>query len=164
MKTNVRGSVLGLGVALVFVAAPLVLLVPLESAAQVAVINTAPFQARFPQFRIPPGVNVNESCITVPAGKRLTLEHVSGIAFQLPPNEAIVWFEVETLAANLRGSHLLLPTPTAILIGLATFVTSQQVRLYADGGTEVCFRAFGTDQTGVTTVDATVSGYLVDLP
>ena len=107
--------------------------------------------------------NVEKSCLAVPSFKRLTIEHVSGSAFFFPANSAIVWFQLETKADGFTTGHILVPVATAVGTTLAQFVTSQQVRLYADGGTDVCFRAFGTDQSGVITVDAQVSGYLVDL-
>ena len=171
-----------------FAAALLVLLIPGESGAppppppfddpidarivsplnggQVAVINTAaraPFQRSFPQFVIPMNKNVEESCLAVPSFKRLTIEHVSGSAFFLPANSAIVWFQLETKADGFTAGHLLVPVATAVGTTLPQFVTSQNVLLYADGGTDVCFRAFGTDQSGAITIDAQVSGYLVDL-
>jgi len=183
MRASVRRNVSALG--LLSAAALLVLLMPGESGApppfsgpidaeivsplnggQVAVINTAataPFQRSFPQFVIPVNKNVEKSCVAVPFFKRLTIEHVSGSAFFLPANAAIVWFQLETKADGFLTAHLLVPVATAVGTAHAQFVTSQQVRLYADGGTDVCFRAFGTDQSGVITVDAQISGYLVSL-
>jgi hypothetical protein len=183
MRASVRCNVSGLGA--IFAAALLVLLIAGESGAappfdgptdarivsplnggQVAVIDTAaraPFQRSFPQFVIPLNRNVGQSCVAIPFFKRLTIEHVSGSAFFLPPNSAIVWFQLETKADGFTTGHILVPVATAWGTTLAQFVTSQQVRLYADGGTDVCFRVFGTDQSGAITVDAQVSGYLVDL-
>src|SRR5262245_48631820 len=133
---------------------------------QIAVINAAaiaPFQRSFPQFVIPANANFSKSCVAVPFFKRLTIEHVSGSAFFLPADSAIIWFQLDTRADGFTVEHLLVPTATPAGTGLDQFVTGQQVRHYADGGTNVCFGAFGTDQSGVIKVDAKVSGYLVDL-
>src|SRR5262249_34944874 len=121
MRAAVHCNLSGLGV--MFAAALLVLLIPGASGAapqpppfnepidaqivsplnsgQVGVINTAaraPFQRSFPQFVIPINRNVEKSCVAVPFFKRLTIEHVSGSAFFLPANSAIVWFQLETKA------------------------------------------------------------------
>jgi hypothetical protein len=104
---------------------------------------------------------------TVPAGKRLVIEHISGFV-QLPSGaQAIYSIKTAVDASYLGGvqfseahlDHLLGPVTQAGSV----FSVSNSLRLYADAGTAVVFHvAVETAGGSVTYVLASLSGYLVD--
>jgi hypothetical protein len=132
---------------------------------------TASFEASFERGRIDaiaaPHISV------VPAGKRLVIENVSALV-RLPPGEKLVATEVSTIR-NINhnpvfNSGVWLGSNFQGTLGAVEdwFIASQAVRLYADsseGGLgEVSLKftraGFGDD----THINATISGYLVDVP
>ena len=105
---------------------------------------------------------------TVPAGKRLVIEHASGFV-QLPAGAQALY----TLRTAVAGTYLGgAPYPNVALDHLlgpaaqagATFSVSNALRLYADPGTTVVFHVdVETAVSGIDYVFANISGYLVDL-
>jgi len=104
---------------------------------------------------------------TVPAGKRLVIEHVSGFV-QLPAGAQAIYSLKTAIDASYLGDvhfsgvqldHLLGPATAAG----DTFSVSNSLRLYADAGTTVVFHVAVETATGnVSYVLASLSGYLVD--
>jgi hypothetical protein len=97
---------------------------------------------------------------TVPAGKRLVIEYVSA-KVTIPGGHKLRALNVFT---NLNGDfayHFLAPTPTGVF---NEYVAAQQLRLYADPNTQVNICASRDNGDGIAPVQATISGYLVDLP
>jgi hypothetical protein len=119
-----------------------------------------PFQQKM-NFNLADGFS--EVCMpiaTVPAGKRLVIEYVSA-KVNIPGGQKLRALNVFT---NLNGDfayHFLVPTPTG---AFNEYVAGQQVRLYADPNTQVNICASRDTGDGIAPVQATISGYLVDLP
>ncbi len=111
------------------------------------------------------GTNVSVETIgTVPAGKRLVIEFVT-MTGQVPAGQHAEIFEITTSTDPLGGvSHQLVinPQPDAV-IGDALFRSSQQVKLYANAGTQVNVLFRRSSSAGLATFGATISGYLVDM-
>jgi hypothetical protein len=135
------------------------------SAVPVVNINDAgqPFQNA--TNSVQSGTNVSVATIaTVPAGKRLVIEFVS-MTGQVPPGQHVELLQITTVAGTSGGiTHDLLvnPQPDAV-IGDALFRASQQVRLYANAGTQVQALFRRSSSAGNATFEATLSGYLVDM-
>jgi hypothetical protein len=104
---------------------------------------------------------------TVPDGKRLVIEHVSGEVTSGATCKALygsVLTSVTTDGTEVASTHRF-PLSATPLPNRTVF--SQQVRLYADPNTNVRGGAFGHDGTNNCTVDRfslLISGYLVDVP
>jgi hypothetical protein len=90
---------------------------------------------------------------TVPAGKRLVIEYVNGIA-QLVGATQPDWTLEITESAGAQGYHF---AGTSLFNCANCYVVSQQIRAYASGGGVV---RVGTVPTGSV---LRVSGYLVDI-
>lgn len=93
------------------------------------------------------------SIYSVPAGKRLVIEHVSGRIFG---NEVNVVVELRTTVGGVLGRHVL--PLTSVNQTVAAF--GQEFRGYADSGTDVFFAAGGLVPPSVR---GTISGRLVDV-
>jgi hypothetical protein len=99
---------------------------------------------------------------TVPAGKRLVIEQVSGSAFIDTAGE-VVEFSVATTTNGTYARHRLAFFPIGNAGGYTKgYTASQSVTLYADENTEVVLAA-DRNLPGAGVMHATVSGYLVDL-
>jgi hypothetical protein len=112
------------------------------------------------------GTNVSLVTIaTVPAGKRLVIEFVSMLG-QVPPGEHVELLELNTIADPFGGAthELLVNEQPAAVSGDALFRASQQVRLYANAGSQVKALFRRSSSAGDATYTATISGYLVDVP
>ena len=105
---------------------------------------------------------------TVPAGKRLVIEHYSA-RFLSDPGCRL---SVDALRTSVNGAsllHFFTPTLTGSTTQRFSTVVSQQTRLYADPGTtvsRVAFLAVEGDQDclPLQASEGVVSGYLVDVP
>ncbi len=109
--------------------------------------------------------NFSEVCsplTAVPAGKRLVIEYVSGKATFPAADQKLRNMSIRTTLNGNQVYHYLAPMATGIF---NEYVAAQQVRLYADGNTlpHICVSR-GTLNDGIVTVQASVSGYLVDMP
>jgi hypothetical protein len=98
---------------------------------------------------------------SVPAGKRLVIEHISceiWLQFDAVPGE---FFVATVLNAPPPVSHLLLWQK--MLHG--PYGISESLRLYAEANTDVEVQAIRDGATTqVATVDVTIAGYLIVLP
>ncbi len=105
---------------------------------------------------------------SVPAGKRLVVEHVS--AFLGVPDGQKVLFGIATRLGGMLEIHSLVAQEQGVfpqVLGLgakATFVASQPSRFYADSSTEVIVSVARTSTTGTAAGSMVVSGHFVDLP
>jgi hypothetical protein len=105
---------------------------------------------------------------TVPANKRLVIEHASGFV-QLPDGSKAVFTLKTAIAGTSLGGvpypmvaidHVLGPAAQAGTV----FSSSNSLRVYADPGTNVTFHV--DVEAGTLSIDyafANISGYLVDL-
>jgi hypothetical protein len=102
---------------------------------------------------------------TVPAGKRLVIEFLSAVA-QMPAGQHLVVCQINTIAPPFGGltHELLINQQPAFVNGDALFRASQQVRLYADPGSQVRALMTRDSSQGQALFLATLSGYLVDVP
>jgi hypothetical protein len=94
---------------------------------------------------------------TVPEGKRLVIEFAS-FSVDIPTGQQVLEFRIQTR----RVGHLLVPSSTGAFFGSDHFVASQDLRLYADGGTTVQLVGRRGTNTGAGVMYAAVSGYLID--
>lgn len=99
---------------------------------------------------------------TVPAGKRLVIEHVSLLC--VAPTGQKLRVRIDATAGGSAFHQLPLANEGSFQGGKDDHKASQQTRIYADGGTEVYFRVARNSASGVAGVNASVSGYLVDVP
>lgn len=112
-----------------------------------------PFQIHFP-------LGTDSPQLTVPAGKRLVIEHVTGNAFS---SGDVFWMAVLTTAGGEFASHLFPMTKVGVApSGNNVYVASAQTRIYADPGTNVSIQpdAIGPPSQRFSSI----SGYLVDVP
>jgi hypothetical protein len=104
-----------------------------------------------------------EFVFTVPAGKRLVVEHASATAF-VPVGQKVRMFLVSRLNSQLT-SEALVATPQGIIDnGRDVFVASHPVRLYAGSGDFVRAVAIRSDSAVNGFVFFSVAGYLIDEP
>ena len=102
--------------------------------------------------------------VSVPAGKRLVIEHVSALArLQESQSPAEVGFST-TVDGTFAAHHLLLVKQSTGGSTAHTFVTNHAVQIYADPGTTIRLSVLRNTGTGSGAVFATLSGYLVDFP
>jgi hypothetical protein len=116
-----------------------------------------PFQKNF-HMTFDPGQLGTSATFTVPAGKRLVLENVSGDF--MVQNGMVVIFSVTTTANGAAADHRLVLTPQGAAGGYpASYAGGQELHLYADPGTTVTLYS-GRQQGGTGDGFAAVSGYL----
>jgi len=108
-----------------------------------------------------PGEANGGSSLTVPAGKRLVIEHVTADA--IAPSGQGLWLSIVTTIggnADFREFHLVVhPSQIPFLR-----IVSQPLRAFANPGTLVTASVKRFDTTGQASVSFTISGYLVDMP
>ncbi|MGB0036707.1 MAG: hypothetical protein WBP79_14645 [Candidatus Acidiferrales bacterium] len=131
-----------------------------------------PFQQQF-SIGVPDGSNEGfQDSITVPAGKRLVVEFVSGEIF-LPTNQQ-PRIEICTLANSGftdHATHHILATlqqPISFLPATgndtSTWVFSQSTEIYADPGTSLTMEVLKNSNSGAASFFLTISGHFVNLP
>ena len=122
-----------------------------------------PFQANV-EISLPPGTGGQNGFVTVPAGKRLVIEYVSGQAF-LPSGQKALFSVIVSLKGQSTGTwHYLESTVVGPFGSQDCFQCGRMVRLYADAGATVMLRTdrdLATD-TGLSRM--TLSGHLVSVP
>jgi len=131
-----------------------------------------PFQAQ-PGFPALPFIGVNPVVepITVPAGKRLVIEHVSARAvLPFQAQSAFVYFSISTTAGGVTVEHSL-DVPQTFTCGSCTSTggtinaMSQETKFYADGGTTVQAVVQGAGGSAeAIDIKFAISGYLEDAP
>ena len=97
---------------------------------------------------------------TVPAGKRLVLQHISGVATTIAP-AALRYVGITTQANGTLD--LLVPAAPPLSVGSTNFsAAGQQVHAYFDGQFEVCAATSFADPGAAPIVS--LRGYLVNKP
>ncbi|HSS50846.1 MAG TPA: hypothetical protein VLX28_18045 [Thermoanaerobaculia bacterium] len=120
---------------------------------------TNPFQASV-NIDLPDGTGGQNAFVTVPAGKRLVIEYVSGFAF-LPAGQNASFSVFTSLAGQTSGTEHILITTKALG---NDFVTGQVVKLYADPGTTVMLRTDRDLAKGAGKARMSLSGQLIAVP
>jgi hypothetical protein len=108
---------------------------------------------------------INSNAFTVPAGKRLVLEYVSGHASLQPGQKPLVSM---ITAFGFGGYvHYLTAVPqgdfSAISARPEEFTINGPLRLYSDGGFSLLIELTRNSSAGLALLQLTFSGYLVDL-
>lgn len=127
-----------------------------------------PFQASA-SFQFPANASNNcQALAFVPAGKRLVVENISGSIYvggwggQQPDVFSRLW-----VAGQKSSQHFLVPTNSSYVIqGITYSLTNfgQSTRLYFDAEDTVSFCGWRTTTVTNQYGDASISGYLVDMP
>jgi hypothetical protein len=109
-----------------------------------------------------PFTSVNGSPFSVPTGKRLVIEQISG-ALDLKSGSSVTGAALSGSFGSTSFYDTFLTTPTLTFFGggdlLSEYKFSQSVRLYTDTTPSI---NFGIVSSSLGTVIATASGYLVD--
>ena len=110
------------------------------------------------------GTNVSTLGVAnVPAGKRLVIEFIS-VSAQVPPGQHLELAQVLTNQGSGGIFHdLLIHEQPDAVIGDALFRAVHDLRLYANGGTQVQLVVRRSSGLGLATFGVSISGYLVDL-
>ena len=103
----------------------------------------------------------DETIYTVPAGKRLVIEYASMLA-EIPVGQVASW-TISTFVGGRLERHRFPQTPPSVAFHNVNATESgQQVRIYADPGTNV--NAGGIPNSGSGPFTFIISGHLVDVP
>ncbi|MCW5612098.1 MAG: hypothetical protein KIS83_15715 [Rubrivivax sp.] len=98
---------------------------------------------------------------TVPAGKRLVIEHISCSGSDT--SDSLLAVQVHTRVGVETTPHLC-PFTVRANMGRMVYAGSLSTRLYADGGTQVSFEFLGFGASSSKLAFAALSGHLVDVP
>jgi hypothetical protein len=116
-------------------------------------------------FDIPAGTTQGNCPITVPEGKRLVIEYVS-VRAQGPTGQKFI-AQIQTNVAHtesLRGKIWLVFFHQGTFSGIDVFTASQPMRVYAEPSVPpALFVATRTDISGSAFIEATISGYIVNM-
>lgn len=110
------------------------------------------------------GSGCTATVYTVPAGKRLIVEYAS-LTANIPLGKVARW-RLITNNAGQQGAELNFPlTQPPVIFGIIPQSTAgQQVRLYAEAGSEVEMNGTTSDNATPSNYIFSISGYLVDVP
>lgn len=132
--------------------------------------SSQPFQVVLTGFSIPDGFRGDSVCITVPSGKRLTLEFASAVV-NLPSgqNSAVSLFvappdDCDDDDAVMRHDLITVLEEPEVQTGRDLHKAAQSLRMYADAGQLVVGRLGRAEFTGTLTGTISLTGYLTDLP
>ena len=119
-------------------------------------------------FSISPNVSLGgATLITVPAGKRLVIEHASAQCI-VPPGQFIFKFEISIYSSTLpkRSELFIVPVVSGSDPAIGNiYVASSPVKFYVDAGYTVEARAWrGTVASGAVNCSFNYSGSLIDQP
>lgn len=123
--------------------------------------NRQPFQ-----FSIQANLDVSEGAavrtFSVPAGRRLVIEHMSCEA-AVPPGQRAMCHFITTVGGT-EAFHLVVMSEQGNFVGSDQFRASQAIRTYADPETLVRLVGQRNEGGGTAILDFTISGYLVPVP
>ena len=109
-----------------------------------------------------PTTNVQRLITTVPAGKRLVIEHLTWSAFA-PTGQQVIFGSLREGELGRNVMFLQINPPHISAVSSLTLQDgSQPVRVYFDAGQEVWSSISSTNNQGE--IQLTVSGHLFDLP
>ncbi len=116
-------------------------------------------------FNIENGTSQNNAPIAIPEGKRLIIEHISARAQGPMGQKFIAQIQTNvTGSESPRGIYWMVFAFQGTFSTIDVFTASQLMRVYADAGkTPVLFVATRTSINGTAFVEATISGYLVNI-
>lgn len=108
---------------------------------------------------------VNDQLLSsVPAGQRLVIETVTGVA-EVPTGTIPERFNLQTISAPAVINSTLMPQRVgAETATYDVFIVSEQVRLYSDPGSSVQFVVVSNQNQQSISAGVTFAGYLVNLP
>ena len=119
-----------------------------------------PFQASV-QVSLPAGTEGQNGFVTLPAGKRLVIEYVSGQAF-LPSGQKALFSGIVSLRGRSTGRwHYLESSTTGRFGSQDCFRYGRMVKLYADAGVTVMLRTDRDSPAGAGLLRMTLSGHLI---
>jgi len=132
---------------------------------EVATPASQPFQATAGEL-VGSAETIKEFTVTtVPAGKRLVIEHATAGGFFGGGNKLTA--SITTTVGSTSIAHQLVMVEQGAIADPVVFAAAQTMRLYADPGTVVKATFGRTDPPPPGTsggVGMTISGYLVDVP
>lgn len=123
-----------------------------------------PFAANSGVAGFPSGANaITVTLLTVPAGKRAVVEHVSCIDF-LAVGDNFVRMEMRYTLGGVSQQHQFVHTRvgTSLIPSIDVWSLSQPVRLYADAGTTIQMAAIRRSGAGPGGIECQISGHYVD--
>ena len=100
-----------------------------------------------------------QPALFVPPGKRLVIEHVSASGVNNVTG-SYLRFQVDTTANGANASHFLVTEN----LGSIFYRASQDMRAYADSGTQVQALVLRGNNGAMAVAQLTISGYYVDAP
>jgi hypothetical protein len=116
-------------------------------------------------FNIENGTSQNNMAIAIPPGKRLVIEHVSARA-QGPVGQKFI-AQIQTTVSNTespRGIYWVVFYPQGTFSTIDVFTASQPMHVYSEpSNPPMMFVATRTAINGTAFVEATISGFLVNL-
>lgn len=122
-----------------------------------------PFQASV-EISLPAGTEGQNGFVTVPAGKRLVIQYVSGQAF-LPSGQKALFSVIVSLQGQKVGTtHYLESTVVGPFGSQDCFQCGRMVQLYADAGNTVMLRTDRNSPAGAGLSRMSLSGHLVSVP
>ncbi len=122
-----------------------------------------PFQASV-EISLPAGTEGQNGFVTVPAGKRLVIQYVSGQAF-LPSGQKALFSVIVSLQGQSVGTtHYLESTAIGPFGSQDCFQCGRMVQLYADAGNTVMLRTDRDSPTSTGLSRMSLSGHLVSVP
>jgi hypothetical protein len=111
-----------------------------------------------------PGTRFGEcELYTVPAGKRLVIEYVSGDGY-VPVDQHLVAVRVYTTVGFSTISHAVNPKWQGHAAPYSYYTVGELTRIYADAGFKITVQALRSDPDQWGIWSASLSGYLVNVP
>jgi len=109
----------------------------------------------------------NQIIYTVPQGKRLVIEYASMVA-RVPEGQSVsMLIQVPSSGGGLAVTHYLplsAPSHDGVFAGGPFTSIGQQVRAYADPGSNVVVNGLRNNGAGAGSYEFSISGHLVDIP
>ena len=136
-----------------------------ERVPHVTVVNTTAEFAGQPfhqsaNFSFPDGAITRSASISIPAGKRLVIEYISG-HLGVPAGQNITKIVLGVTLNRQFADHFVIRTPIGDSgFGNEFFGASQQMRVYAD---DLFINVQRSSPNGTAGGTVTISGYLVDV-
>jgi hypothetical protein len=109
------------------------------------------------------GIVSNDSCFTVPAGRRFVIDQVDGLCTTGSGN-AVGFATLSFTTGGLATTAYLVLTPQAPLFGAVEYTLNQPVHYVADPGSTLGIGAETSDLTGDTFCTFNFSGHFVSYP
>jgi hypothetical protein len=125
----------------------------------VAVQARQPFQRTFGLPIGAGGFSLQQAIYTVPAERRLVIEHAS-LEVILIPGQKVTRAQLTTVTGGFAADHILVPTLVGTLFATDRLLASEELRAYADQGTQVVFEYNRSSNAEPASAVLSISGYL----